>query len=34
MGTPIGMPRSVNSQVTIAKIEYESERPIWENPLA
>jgi hypothetical protein len=28
------MPRSVNSQVPIAKIEYESERPTWENPLA
>jgi hypothetical protein len=33
-GTPIGMPRSVNSQVPIAKIEYESERHNWENPLA
>jgi hypothetical protein len=28
------MPRSVNSQVPIVKIEYESERPAWENPLA
>jgi hypothetical protein len=28
------MPRSINSQVPIVKIEYESERPTWENPLA
>jgi hypothetical protein len=28
------MPRSVNSQVPIAKIEYESGRPTWKNPLA
>jgi hypothetical protein len=28
------MPRSVNSQVPIVKIEYKSERPTWENPLA
>jgi hypothetical protein len=28
------MPRSVNSQVSIAKIEYEVKRPTWENPLA
>src|SRR5215469_11913339 len=33
-GTPIGMPRSVNSQVPIAKIEYEVKRRTWENPLA
>src|SRR5258708_4920569 len=34
MGTPLGMPRCVYSQVPVAKIEYESERPTWENPLA
>ena len=33
-GTPIGIPRPVNSQVPISKIEYESGRPTWENPLA
>jgi len=28
------MVRTINSQVPIAKIEYEFERPTWENPLA
>jgi hypothetical protein len=28
------MARTINSQVPIAKIEYEFERPTWENPLA
>jgi len=32
--TESGCRRSENSQVPIAKIEYEFERPTWENPLA